>query len=68
MKRITRKRSKEIKILSLFTPIVGRTEEEALVKYEDYKKYISYEGALPYWVDGRELISPYMTQITKLNT
>jgi FMN-dependent oxidoreductase (nitrilotriacetate monooxygenase family) len=36
----------EIKILSLYTPIVGRTEEEALLKFEEYKKHTSYEGAL----------------------
>ncbi|HLR68385.1 MAG TPA: LLM class flavin-dependent oxidoreductase [Virgibacillus sp.] len=35
----------EIKVLSMFVPIVGRTEEEAWAKYEDYKQYISYEGA-----------------------
>ncbi len=31
---------------SLFTPIVGRTQEEAEAKYEDYKKHISLEGAM----------------------
>lgn len=36
----------EIKIFSLFTPIVGKTQEEADAKYEDYKKHISREGAL----------------------
>nr|WP_316046315.1 LLM class flavin-dependent oxidoreductase [Planococcus glaciei] len=36
----------DVKILSLLTPIVGKTEEEALAKYEDYKSYISHEGAL----------------------
>jgi FMN-dependent oxidoreductase (nitrilotriacetate monooxygenase family) len=36
----------EIKIFSLFTPIVGKTQEEAEEKYNDYKKYISIEGAL----------------------
>lgn len=36
----------EVKILTMLTPIVGRTEEEALAKYEDYKGHISYEGAL----------------------
>jgi long-chain alkane monooxygenase len=36
----------EIKILSLFTPIVGRTQEEAEAKYQEYKQHISYEGAL----------------------
>ncbi|MBS4205357.1 LLM class flavin-dependent oxidoreductase [Lederbergia citrea] len=37
---------KELKILTLVTPVVGRTEEEAWEKYEDYKRHISYEGAL----------------------
>ncbi len=36
----------EVKILTLITPVVGRTEEEAWEKYNDYKKHISYEGAL----------------------
>ncbi|MBS4208908.1 LLM class flavin-dependent oxidoreductase [Bacillus sp. FJAT-50079] len=36
----------EIKILTMITPVVGRTEEEALAKYNEYKEHISYEGAL----------------------
>ncbi|MDM5335338.1 LLM class flavin-dependent oxidoreductase [Ureibacillus composti] len=36
----------EVKILTMFVPIVGRTEEEAKQKYEDYRQYISKEGAL----------------------
>jgi long-chain alkane monooxygenase len=36
----------ELKILTMVTPVVGKTEEEAWEKYNDYKKYISYEGAL----------------------
>ncbi|WP_010282143.1 LLM class flavin-dependent oxidoreductase [Bacillus timonensis] len=36
----------EIKVLSLFTPIVGRNEEEAYSKFEEYKKHTSYEGGL----------------------
>jgi len=36
----------EIKILTMFVPIIGHTEEEAIEKYNDYKKYISTEGAL----------------------
>lgn len=35
-----------IKVLALVTPIIGRTEEEALAKYNEYKKYASHEGAL----------------------
>lgn len=35
-----------IKVLALLTPILGRTEEEARAKYEDYKQYASLEGAL----------------------
>lgn len=35
-----------IKVLALVTPIIGRTEEEALAKYNEYKKYASLEGAL----------------------
>lgn len=36
----------EIKILSLLTPIVGKTQEEAEKKYQEYKQYASYDGAL----------------------
>lgn len=35
-----------IKVLALLTPILGRTEEEAIAKHNDYKQYASYEGAL----------------------
>ncbi|WP_102346202.1 LLM class flavin-dependent oxidoreductase [Bacillus sp. Marseille-P3661] len=36
----------EIKVFSLFTPIVGKTQEEAEQKYAEYKQLSSYEGAL----------------------
>ena len=36
----------DIKILTLATPIVGRTSAEAREKHEDYKRYVSHEGAL----------------------
>ncbi|SPO02047.1 related to thermophilic desulfurizing enzyme [Cephalotrichum gorgonifer] len=36
----------DIKVLALVTPILGKTEEEALAKYNEYKKYASLEGAL----------------------
>ncbi|KAF5003300.1 hypothetical protein FDECE_10151 [Fusarium decemcellulare] len=36
----------KIKVLALVTPILGKTEEEALAKYNEYKKYASHEGAL----------------------
>ena len=35
-----------IKVLALVTPIIGRTEEEAQAKFEEYKQYASHEGAL----------------------
>jgi FMN-dependent oxidoreductase (nitrilotriacetate monooxygenase family) len=35
-----------LKVFTLMTPIVGRTEEEAWEKYEELSSYISYEGAL----------------------
>ncbi|RSL77139.1 hypothetical protein CEP51_009355 [Fusarium floridanum] len=38
--------SSKIKVLALVTPIIGKTEEEALAKYNEYKKYASHEGAL----------------------
>ncbi|PSN62259.1 Nitrilotriacetate monooxygenase component A/pristinamycin IIA synthase subunit A [Corynespora cassiicola Philippines] len=37
---------KNIKVLALVTPIVGRTEEEAQAKLADYRRYASLEGAL----------------------
>jgi FMN-dependent oxidoreductase (nitrilotriacetate monooxygenase family) len=36
----------KVLIFTVFTPIVGRTEEEAQEKYENLASYISYEGAL----------------------
>lgn len=36
----------EVKIVTMFLPIVGKTEAEAQEKYEEYKQYISKEGAL----------------------
>ncbi|WP_449354049.1 LLM class flavin-dependent oxidoreductase [Virgibacillus natechei] len=36
----------EAKVLTMFTPIVGETEEEAIQKFKDYQKHISHEGAL----------------------
>ncbi|WP_408010277.1 LLM class flavin-dependent oxidoreductase [Pseudalkalibacillus sp. A8] len=35
-----------IKVFTVFTPIVGRTEEEAKRKHEEQKSYVSYDGAL----------------------
>jgi len=35
-----------VKVLTMFVPIVGKTEKEAQEKYEEYKQYISTEGAL----------------------
>ncbi|MCM3741383.1 LLM class flavin-dependent oxidoreductase [Oceanobacillus luteolus] len=35
-----------VKIITMFVPITGSTEEEAKRKYEDYKSCISKEGAL----------------------
>lgn len=36
----------DLLVFTVFTPIVGRTEEEAYQKYETLKSYISYDGAL----------------------
>jgi alkanesulfonate monooxygenase len=36
----------EILIFSLVTVVAGRTEAEARAKYADYRRYVSYEGAL----------------------
>jgi FMN-dependent oxidoreductase (nitrilotriacetate monooxygenase family) len=35
-----------VKVFSLATIIVDETDEKAKAKYEEYKKYISYEGSL----------------------
>ncbi|SDK01874.1 LLM class flavin-dependent oxidoreductase [Sediminibacillus albus] len=40
------RKPEDVKILTMFTPIVGRTEQEAYQKLEDYKQHISHEGAL----------------------
>ncbi|KAI1093831.1 Nitrilotriacetate monooxygenase component A/pristinamycin IIA synthase subunit A [Rostrohypoxylon terebratum] len=37
---------RNIKVLALVTPILGRTEEEAREKLREYRKYASHEGAL----------------------
>ncbi|KIV82187.1 hypothetical protein PV11_04314 [Exophiala sideris] len=37
---------RSIKVVATFTPIIGRTEEEARQKYEDAKKYASTIGGL----------------------
>ncbi|GMA60484.1 LLM class flavin-dependent oxidoreductase [Alicyclobacillus fastidiosus] len=36
----------EIRVFSLFTPIVGRTQAEAEQKSLDYARHVSYDGAL----------------------
>ncbi|KAK4504310.1 hypothetical protein PRZ48_005226 [Zasmidium cellare] len=36
----------DIKVLAKFCPVLGRTQEEAEAKYNDYIQYGSYEGAL----------------------
>lgn len=36
---------KNIKVLALVTPILGRTEDEARAKLADYRQYVSLEGA-----------------------
>lgn len=35
-----------LKVLALVTPILGRTEEEAVDKVKGYRRYASHEGAL----------------------
>lgn len=38
--------ARSIKVVALVTPILGRTEKEALEKYNEAKKYASLDGAL----------------------
>lgn len=40
------RKREDLKFLALICPIIGRTEEEAKEKYEDYSQYGSIEGAL----------------------
>ena len=60
-------RSKEeIKILTMFVPIVGKTEAEAKEKYKDYQQYISAEGALALfggWTGVDSNRRPYYSRI-----
>ena len=35
-----------IKFLTMCCPVLGRTEEEAIKKFDDYRRYGSIEGAL----------------------
>jgi alkanesulfonate monooxygenase len=37
---------RDLLIFTLMTVIVGRTDAEAQAKYEEYKRYVSHEGAL----------------------
>lgn len=41
-----RRNPSNLKVLALVTPILGRTEEEAVAKLKDYRQYASHEGAL----------------------
>jgi alkanesulfonate monooxygenase SsuD/methylene tetrahydromethanopterin reductase-like flavin-dependent oxidoreductase (luciferase family) len=41
----------EILIFSLMTVINGKTDAEAQEKYEEYRSYISHEGALTLFSD-----------------
>lgn len=45
-KKFGRDGQKNMKVLALVTVILGRTEDEALAKWADYKLYASREGAL----------------------
>jgi alkanesulfonate monooxygenase SsuD/methylene tetrahydromethanopterin reductase-like flavin-dependent oxidoreductase (luciferase family) len=38
-----------LKVFAIFTPILGKTEEEAKAKYEDALKYASAEGGLAFY-------------------
>ncbi|KAK0612131.1 luciferase-like domain-containing protein [Immersiella caudata] len=40
---------KDIKVLALVVPVLGKTEEEARAKLKDYRQYASTEGALALW-------------------
>lgn len=38
-----------IKVFASFTPILGRTHEEAQARYHEARRYASHEGGLVYW-------------------
>ncbi|KAH7120750.1 putative dibenzothiophene desulfurization enzyme A [Dendryphion nanum] len=38
-----------IKIFAIFTPVIGRTDEEAQEKYQEALKYASFEGGLAFY-------------------
>lgn len=40
------RKADEIKIITSITPITAPTQEEAEAKYEEFKRYVSHEGAL----------------------
>jgi len=40
------RKSEDVKFLALICPVVGRTEEEAKAKFEDYAQYGDLDGAL----------------------
>jgi len=40
------RRPEDIKFLTMLCPILGRTQEEAQAKYDEYRSYASIEGAL----------------------
>lgn len=58
----------EVKILSLVTPIIGETEEDARVKYEDYQNHASYEGSLALFGGGVVSTSQSIKQINQSST
>ncbi|KPI39891.1 Dimethyl-sulfide monooxygenase [Cyphellophora attinorum] len=38
-----------LKVFAVITPIIGRTEQEAKDKYDEARKYTSYEAGLTFW-------------------
>jgi FMN-dependent oxidoreductase (nitrilotriacetate monooxygenase family) len=40
---------RSLKIFAVITPIIGRTEQEAKEKYDEARKYTSYEAGLTFW-------------------
>ncbi|KAL4945617.1 hypothetical protein BDV06DRAFT_209353 [Aspergillus oleicola] len=41
--------AQSVKVFAIFTPILGRTEEEAIEKYQEALKYASAEGGLAFY-------------------
>jgi hypothetical protein len=47
-----------LKVFAIFTPILGRSEEEAKAKYQEALKYASAEGGLAFYSSNIGTLPP----------